>query len=86
MALTFGNKFPRNDKYDRDLYSGAERCGVCNKILNADAEFLIVHSDESENIITEEQANAAWANGVVATQYLVGSTCIKKFAPEVINA
>ncbi len=86
MALTFGGSFPRHEKYDRDMYSGAERCGVCNKILTAGAEYLLVHANESEKIITEKEANDAWAQGIVATQYLVGSTCIKKFAAEVINA
>lgn len=86
MALTFGASFPRHEKYDRDMYSGAERCGVCNKILTADAAYLLIHTNESEKIITEKEANESWANGIVATQYLVGSSCIKKFAPEVVNA
>ena len=77
--LTFGDRFPIHPDYDRQTRFGEERCAVCNKRLSASAEFLLIHTDESNSIIPTDADRSV-------RQHLIGATCIKKFSVEVVNA
>jgi hypothetical protein len=84
-AITFGNAFPLHEKFDREESEHWEtRCAVCFKELDDKAR--TIHVDESQNIVTQSEAEAAWAKHLTATAFLIGSTCVKKFAREVVNA